>query len=175
MRAARHVWQAALLAAMVGASGTATAQVPSVVSPGLAVDAMESIGSLADTGADPQGGVAFKALTVPAGRTFRLTDLSVDPRNANTSANPCFFELWRGTDTAPTARAWSRVRVNSSATYDRSWITGPQFAAGEVVWLVGRFDPLNAGLGICTRINPAIPTELRYALRGYLLRSFGSN
>jgi hypothetical protein len=165
------MWRAGLIALGVTVAGGVGAQVPSVVSPGFAVDAMESIGSIADVGVStPDGGVFIKALTVPAGRAFRLTDLTVDTRNANTNPNPCFFEIWRGTDAAPVARAWQRARVFGSATYDRSWITGPQFNAGEVVWLGGRFDPLNAGLRICSRADVNLPTELRYALRGYLVR-----
>ena len=153
------------------ASPSAVSQVPSVISPGFVVDAFESIGSIPDVdGVNNNGAVARKLYTVPMGRIFRLTDLSVDPRNANSSPNPCFFEVWRGTDTAPTALAWSRVRVFNSASYDRSWVTGPQFAAGEALWVIGRFDPLNTGLRICTRNDPNIATELRFALRGYLVR-----
>lgn len=153
-------------------SAAAVGQVPSVVSPGFALDTVESIDTIFDLGAaSPDGSVGKKVYTVPAGRAFRLTDLSVDPRNANTSANPCFFELWRGTEAGPTQRAWSRVRIFGSSTYDRSWITGPQFGPGEVVWIIARFDPFNAGLRICTRTDPNIATELRYALRGYLVRA----
>jgi hypothetical protein len=152
-------------------STAAPAQVASTIAPGLAVDAAESIGSLSDLEALQNGGaVARKLYTVPAGRAFRLTDLGVDPRNAQTTVNPCFFEVWRGNDTAPTALAWVRMRITSEATYDRSWLTGPQFNAGESVWVIGRFDPLNTGTRLCTRGDPNLPTELRYALRGYLLR-----
>lgn len=108
--------------------------------------------------------------TVPANRTFRLTDLGVDTRNANTSPNPCFFEVWRGTETQPVSIAWTRARIFGTATYDRTWVTGPQFNAGESLWIIGRFDPLNAGLRICSRNDPNAPSELRYALRGYLTR-----
>ena len=157
------------------AAGT-SAQVPSVISPGFVVDSFESIAALQDVDAIQTGGtVARRVYTVPAGRAFRLTDLSVDTRAANTSPNPCFFEVWRGTDVAPATLAWSRVRVFNTATYDRSWVTGPEFAAGESVWLIGRFDPLNAGLRICTRNDVNTPSEVRYALRGYLVRQLASN
>ena len=150
------------------------AQVPTAVAPALVLDAFESIGSVADVEA-PQnnGAVVRKIYTVPAGRAFRLTDLSVDTRNANSTTNPCFFEVWRGTETQPVALAWSRMRVFASATYDRSWVTGPQFNPGDTLWVIGRFDPFNIGLRICSRVDPNLPSELRYALRGYLVRQPG--
>lgn len=166
----------ASIVAMIAGLGFAVgapAQVPSVISPGVAVDSFESIAAIPDLEAvQGNGAVVRKLYTVPTGRTFRLTDLSVDPRNALTAQNPCFFEVWRGNDTAPTALAWSRMRIFTTATYDRSWVSGPQFAAGETLWVIARFDPLNVGLRICTRSDPNTPTELRYALRGYLLRTF---
>jgi len=37
--------------------------------------------------------------------------------------------------------------------------------------LIGRFDPMNAGLRSCSRSDLNRTTELCYALRGYLVRS----
>jgi hypothetical protein len=160
-----------LSSAICVACGAASAQVPSVIAPGFVVDAFESIGVVPDSeGGNTSGAVARKVYTVPAGRAFRLTDLSVDPRNASTAINPCFFELWRGNDTQPLTLAWSRVRVFGTATYDRSWVTGPQFNAGEALWVIGRFDPFNANLRMCTRFDQNSEAQLRYALRGYLVR-----
>lgn len=150
----------------------AHAQVPLTFAPGFVVDTAESIGVISDNNASPvDGGVALLAYTVPAGRSFHLTDLSVDPRNANTSVNPCFFEVWRGDGVRPLALAWSRTRIFSSGTYDRSWVTGPEFAAGESVWVIGRFDRSpGATLRLCTRATVEVDTQLRYALRGYVVR-----
>lgn len=165
-----------LLAAMAASlcSSIVLAQVPTAASPSVAVDTFESIGTLQDLDAFTTGSgqVARRVYTVPPGRVARLTDLSVDPRNANTTVNPCFFEVWRGNDVAATSLAWTRARIFSTATYDRSWVTGPQFNAGESIWIVGRFDPLNAGLRICSRNDTTLPSELRYGLRGYVARQF---
>ena len=112
-----------------------------------------------------------RALTVPAGHTFRLSDLSLITRRANTNTQPCIVEIWRGTEAAPTAQAWSRIKISSDNTYDRSWQMPLTFAAGEAVWVKAFFDPFNLGLRICMRADPNAPAEVGYALRGYLLPS----
>lgn len=154
---------------VLAASFGAAAQVPVIIAPGIATDPMESIGSIAD--ANLVGNAAIKKLlTVPANRTFRLTDLSLGTRFANTQSNPCIVEVLRGTETGPTALAWSRVKLQSTSTYDRSWQSPPIFAAGEVVWLRAFFDPFNLGARLCARTEMNTQSEVTYALRGYLTR-----
>jgi hypothetical protein len=154
--------------------GKAWAQVPVIVSPGIATDPLEAIGFVGDAGIQTALGAYKKLLTVPAGRTFRLTDLSLITRRANTSTQPCIVELWRGTDAAPTAAVWSRIKLTSLETYDRSWQTPPSFAAGEAVWIRAFFDPFNTGLRLCWRTDPNSEAEINYAVRGYLVRAHGN-
>lgn len=168
-----QILKKAALAGLLSASCLASAQVPTVPSAAIVVDTWESIGAMNDLDVFTTGlfQVVRKVYTVPAGRVARLTDMSVDPRNANTSPNPCFFEIWRGNDTQPLAQAWNRVRIFSTSSYDRTWVTPPQFSAGESIWVIGRFDPNNTGIRLCARNDPAQPTELRWALRGYVARA----
>ncbi len=150
----------------------AAAQVPVIISPGVAGDSMESIGAISDANLPGTGaGVVKKLLTVPPNRTFRLTDLSLGTRFANTASNPCIVEVLRGTETGPTELAWSRVKLLSSSTYDRSWQSPPTFAAGEVVWLRAFFDPFNNGVRLCVRTDMNTQSSITYALRGYLTRA----
>ena len=153
---------------LLGVAGAASAQVPVVNSP---VEALESIANIQDTDAlAGSGAVVRKLFAVPAARFYRVTDVTVDLRRVNSSAHPCFFEIWRGNDTQPLSLAWQRARIFTSATYDRSFVTGPQFGPGEVVWVIARMDPLATGLRTCVRDDPAITSEMRYALRGYLTK-----
>ncbi len=152
----------------------AWAQIPVVVAPGIAMEPMEAIGFVGDANIQTGLGTYKKLLTVPAGRTFRLTDLSLITRRANTSTQPCIVELWRGNDTAATAPVWSRIKLTSLETYDRAWNTPPTFAAGESVWIRAVFDPFNAGLRLCSRTDPNTESEINYAVRGYLVRAHGN-
>lgn len=164
----------ALLAwALALVSLDAVGQVPVVISPGVVSEPIETIGYVGDAGVQTGLGVYKQVLTVPAGRSFRLTDLSLITRRANTSLQPCLAEIWRGTDTTPAAQVWSRVKFVSSETYDRSWQTPPTFAAGETVWVKAYFDPFNIGLRICMRTDPNVEAEIGYAIRGYLVRTHG--
>jgi hypothetical protein len=147
----------------------AAAQVPVVVSPGVAGEAVESIGAIGDAGL-PGTGAVKKLLTVPAHRSFRLTDLSLGTRLANTNSDTCIVEVLRGTEAGPVDLAWSRVKLVSNGTYDRSWQSPPTFAAGEVVWLRAYFDPFNTGARLCTRTDPNRESQVTYAVRGYLAR-----
>lgn len=156
----------------LAASLPLAAQVPVTIAPGVMADPLEAIGSVGD-GGQPGTGVLQKVLVVPAGRTFRLTDMSLVTRRADTGPSPCIIELHRGTEAGPTAVAWSRVKVLNTETYDRSWQTAPTFGPGEVVWLRVFFDPFNAGLRLCVRVNPNAEAEVGYAVRGYLARSHG--
>jgi hypothetical protein len=165
----------AVAAVLSFASCAAWAQVPVVVAPGFATDPMEAIGSVGDANVQTGLGTYKKLLTVPAGRNFRLTDLSLVTRRANTSTQPCVVELYRGNDTAPTAPVWSRIKLTSLETYDRSWNTPPSFAAGESVWIRAFFDPFNAGLRLCSRVDINNESEILYAVRGYLVRTHGGN
>ncbi|HZA96859.1 MAG TPA: hypothetical protein VE421_12035 [Burkholderiaceae bacterium] len=162
-----YKWASGLVFA---ASFGAAAQVPVIISPGIAGDPMEAIGSIGDAGL-PGTGALKKLLTVPANRIFRLTDLSLGTRFANTSANTCIVEVVRGTETGPTQLAWSRVKLSSGSTYDRSWHTPPTFAAGEVIWLRAFFDPFETGVRLCARTDVTRQSEVTYALRGYLTRA----
>lgn len=144
---------------------------PVVLTPEVASDPLEAMGYVNDAGVQTGLGVYQKVLTVPAGRSFRLTDLSLVTRRANTSTQPCLVEIWRGSDAAPTAQAWSRIKIVSMETYDRSWQTPLTFAAGETVWVKAYFDPFNIGLRICMRTDPNNFAEVGYALRGYLLQT----
>lgn len=160
----------ALAIGALSGNSNAAAQAAASAHTAAVIDSFESISVASDAAVTPaNGSVAIKVLTVPATLNYRLTDLSVDPRNANTDINPCFFEVWRGDENAPKSLAWSRVRIYSNATYDRSWVTGLQFEAGETLWVVARFDPMNTGLGLCSRRNINAAAELRYALRGQVL------
>jgi hypothetical protein len=164
---------ALLACALALVSLDAVGQVPVVLSPGVASDPIEAIGYVGDAGVQTGLGVYKKALTVPEGRSFRMTDLSLITRRANTNLQPCLAEIWRGTDTTPTSQVWSRIKFVSNETYDRSWQTAPTFAAGETVWVKAYFDPFNVGLRICMRTDPNVEAEIGYAIRGYLVRAHG--
>ena len=148
------------------ASFGAAAQVPVVISPGVAGEPVESIGAIGDANL-PGTGAIKKLLTVPAHRSFRLTDLSLGTRLANTNSDTCIVEVLRGTEAGPTELAWSRVKLVSNATYDRSWQSPPTFAAREVVWLRAFFDPFNAGVRLCIRTDVNRESQVTYAVRGY--------
>jgi len=155
-----------VLAAVIvlGLSTGVEAQMPSAVG-----EPVEAIGVVADGGL-PGTGVNKKLLTVPPGQVFRLTDLSLVTRRADTGPSACIVEIHRGTESGPTSLAWTRVKLLNSETYDRTWQTAPSFGPGEVVWVKAFFDPFNTGLRICVRLIPNFEAEIHYALRGYLSR-----
>ena len=163
-----------LAIAFAVSASCAQAQVPVVLAPGVVTEPLEAIGYVGDAGVQTGLGVYQKALTVPQGRVFRLTDLSLITRRASTSAQPCLVEVWRGTETTPSAQVWSRIKLVSNETYDRSWQTPPTFASGETVWVKAYFDPFNIGLRICMRTDPNSVAEIGYAIRGYLVRTHGN-
>jgi hypothetical protein len=163
------------IAIVVGLIGCASsrAQIPVTLAPQIVTDSMEAIGSVADAG-QPGTGVLRKLLIVPAGRSFRLTDLSLVTRRASTAPSPCIVEIFRGTEAMPTEAAWSRIKILDTETYDRSWNSPPTFGPGEVVWLRAYFDPFNTGLRLCVRATPNVEAEVVYAVRGYLTRTHGN-
>jgi hypothetical protein len=158
----KSVW---LAIACVGVSVSSSAQVPVVISPGIVGEPAEAIGLVTDANL-PGTGALKKLFTVPAGRVFRLTDLSLTTRRADTGPSPCIVEILRGTEAGPTTLAWSRVKILDNETYDRSWQSPPTFAAGEVVWLRAFFDPFNTNLRLCVRANVNTESEIVYGLRG---------
>jgi hypothetical protein len=152
----------------------ATAQTISIQLPATIVGSVEIITNVTDvvdvntnTIQDPffATGTFRRVYTVPAGRVLRLTDIGATTAQADTSVFSCIFEIWRGDDNGPTARAWSRVKIASPDTYDRSWVSGPPFGGGTSVWMRLLWGPADR---LCQRFNPGIPLEIRFALRGYL-------
>ena len=154
------------------ACASASAQIPVTIAPGIMADTMEAIGFIPDAG-QPGTGVLRKLLTVPPGRTFRLTDLSLVTRRASTAPSPCIVEVMRGTDAGPTELAWSRVKILDVETYDRSWNSPPTFGPGEALWLRAYFDPFNTNLRLCVRADPNTEALVFYAVRGYVTRTNG--
>lgn len=154
--------------AMSARSQTVSIQMPATIVGSIEVitNISDAVDSSTNTIQDPSvtTGTYRLVYTVPSGRVLRLTDLGLTTARANTGF-ACIMEIWRGTPEGPTGRAWSRIKVYSDQTYDRSWISGPGFAGGTSVWV--RFI-WGAAERLCDRFDPAVPTELRFALRGYL-------
>ena len=155
-------------------ASVAKAQTISIQLPATIVGSVEIITNVTDvvdantnTIQDPffATGTFRRVYTVPAGRVLRLTDLGATTAQADTSSFSCIFEIWRGDDNGPVSRAWSRVKISSPDTYDRSWVSGPPFGGGSSVWMRLLWGPADR---LCQRFNVGTPLEVRFALRGYL-------
>ena len=168
--------------AAIAAFTVASAQTVTIPVPGLIKGTVGANGRVEDVPenrwlnpSDPSiaGSLIKKVYTVPAGVSFRLTDMTATTRRANTTAGPCNFELWTGNDTAPTTLVYTTIKLYTDTVWDRSWISGIPVPSGASLWMVvyTGAGPSSPGFaGNCVRADPSQPLAVRYGVRGYLYR-----